>query len=117
MATRSAHIQNRCETLAILIIRLRGDRYDDTVDAMADESGRLAQALTNLDDSYPYLSCIDQFGITVFNRLQARLLLKEIERVRNEYQFVSLVGALDRLTVLAERCAQEAQLFLEIEGD
>ncbi|GLZ62311.1 hypothetical protein Misp05_58870 [Micromonospora sp. NBRC 107095] len=103
--------------MAILIIRLRGDSVDDVFDVMADESGRLAQALTDLDDRYPYLSCIDQYGITVFNRLQSRMLLAEIARVRGEPQFASLAGLLDRLSALAERCAQGAHLFVEIEGD
>lgn len=51
--------------VATLVIRLRGDSLDDVLDVMADESGKLAQALTYLDDRYPYLSCIDQYGITV----------------------------------------------------
>lgn len=103
--------------MATLIIRLRGGDDDDVLDIMADESGRLAQAVTNLDDRYPYLSCIDQYGITIFNRLQARVLLAEIDRVRNESQCASLAGVLDRLAAMAERCAQEVHLFLEVEGD
>jgi hypothetical protein len=103
--------------LTTLVIRLRGDSLDDVLDVMADESGKLARALTDLDDRYPYLSCIDQYGITVFNRLQARILLDEIDRVRSESQFASLASVLDRLAALAERCAQEVHLFVEIEGD
>jgi hypothetical protein len=103
--------------LATLIIRLRGGDDDDVLDVLADESGRLAQALTNLDGRYPYLSCIDQYGITIFNRLQARVLLAEIDRVRSESQFAPLAGVLDRLAAMAERCAQEVHLFLEVEGD
>ncbi len=103
--------------MSILIIRLRGVDQGGGPDAVAEESGALARALESLGDEYPYLSCIDSYGLTTFNRLQAKRLLMELERARSEPSFTHLQDIIDRVAGLAQRCAGEVDVYLEFEGD
>ena len=69
------------------------------------------------DDRFPYLSTIDWYGDTVFNRLQARGFLAEWRRLDLSTLSTSereLVGSIE---ALARRLASDVHVYLKFHGD
>lgn len=72
---------------------------------------------TEDDTSFEYLSRIDWYGDTVFNRLQIDAFLAEWERVRARAQTSEAVTLHARIEELAKRGEQEPHLYLKFYGD
>jgi hypothetical protein len=88
----------------------------DIVDSVPDASGRLARLLPPRDpDAYPFLRYVDDYGDTVFNRLQMAQVIPELEQLAGEFPADSEILA--AVHALAERCAREIHLYLRFYGD
>jgi hypothetical protein len=70
-----------------------------------------------LDESYVFLSGLDEYGDTIFNSLQMRAVIPELERLltetRSDLERRTVQGVLD----LAHRCANEVHMYLVFLGD
>ena len=65
---------------------------------------------------FPILSCIDPFGKTVFNHLQAETFLNEWERVKERAKDESQRDAWQKVKEMAETCKSDRDLYLRFVG-
>ncbi|HST10531.1 MAG TPA: hypothetical protein VLL05_09135 [Terriglobales bacterium] len=65
---------------------------------------------------FPILSCIDPFGKTVFNHLQAATFLAEWERVKDRAKDESQQEAWQKVKEMAETCKGDRDLYLRFVG-
>jgi hypothetical protein len=65
---------------------------------------------------YPTLRCIDPFGKTVFNHLQAEIFLAEWERVQERAKDESQREAWRKVKEMAETCRSDRDLYLRFVG-
>jgi hypothetical protein len=65
---------------------------------------------------FPILSCIDPFGKTVFNHLQAETFLSEWERVKDRARDESQREAWQKVKEMAEICKSDRDLYLRFVG-
>jgi hypothetical protein len=65
---------------------------------------------------FPILSCIDPFGKTVFNHLQAETFLAEWERVKDRAKDESQREAWQKVKEMAETCRSDRDLYLRFVG-
>jgi len=92
----------------------------EPVEVVGDPTNVLHRFLpTHSDPAYPYLSCIDWYGDTVFNYLQAPQFLREWQRLRDEQEDPGLEArqVIDGVQGLAERLRDERFLYLKFYGD
>jgi hypothetical protein len=104
--------------MTVLIVRLRGDLPDEEIAATGDDTGVLARVIGALDRrQYPYLTYVDQFGLTIFNRPQMEAIIPELTKLRKEKSTESIRAVIDRILEFAIRCRDGVHLYLEFEGD
>ena len=65
---------------------------------------------------FPLLRCIDPFGNTVFNHLQAEVFLDEWERVKDRAKDESQRAAWQKVKEMAETCKSDRDLYLRFVG-
>ena len=65
---------------------------------------------------FPILSCIDPFGKTVFNHLQAETFLLEWEQVKERAKDESQREAWQKVKEMAEICKSDRDLYLRFVG-
>jgi len=70
----------------------------------------------NEERSFPVLRCIDPFGKTVFNHLQADVFLEEWERVKDRARDESQRQAWQKVKQMAETCKSDRDLYLRFVG-
>jgi hypothetical protein len=68
------------------------------------------------DAGFPTLSCIDPFGKTVFNHLQAGTFLAEWERIQDRAKDESQRDAWQKVKEMAEICKGDRDLYLRFVG-
>jgi hypothetical protein len=69
------------------------------------------------DSRFICLGCIDPYGDTIFNRLQMKPLLKEIDLVSATAQSPEDKDAIARVERMAKRCQEDVHLYLRFIGD
>ena len=69
------------------------------------------------DMSFSCLRFIDEYGDTVFNRLQMETFLEEWESVRIRAQTNTQKKMWNRIKGLAERCQKDLHTYLKFIGD
>ncbi len=70
----------------------------------------------NSEVNFPVLRCIDPFGKTVFNHLQAEVFLDEWERVKDRAKDESQRDAWLKVKEMAETCKSDRDLYLRFVG-
>src|SRR5438874_2129635 len=71
-----------------------------------------------LDGGFTYLKDLDEYGTTIFNRLQLEQVLLELQRLRAAVETESEEHVLERVIELAERCrAGQPHCVLAFLGD
>ena len=92
-------------------------RAGEVLSRVDDESGILAKVLPEgAFARYPLLGCVDRYGDTVFNGLQAVHVLAEITMLSNGLPQAE-VAVLGAVRDLAVRCEAGPHLYLRFEGD
>jgi hypothetical protein len=101
----------------VISVELRDENcrpYDDSLPAITAIGFELARVLPNEDDlEFPLLRLVDPYGDTVFNRLQMRQLIPELERLASR----SKSAAVDQVLTMARVCASEVHSYLVFVGD
>jgi hypothetical protein len=69
------------------------------------------------DASYQWISTIDWYGDTTFNRLQAPLVRAEWQRLIGVAREPEAKALLQRIDELLERCSSEVHLYVTFSGD
>ena len=69
------------------------------------------------DPSYQCLSCIDWYGDTIFNYLQAQQLLAEWQTLAGKKGDPETERVVDGIHKLAERLREERHVYLKFYGD
>jgi hypothetical protein len=105
-----------------IVVRLEDKRgnaltIDDPNGGTCDAAGDFDRLIPWNDEAYHCLSVVDPYGDTVFNRLQAPLLLDEIRRLDVARTDERERRGLSRLIAMAERCRDGAHLYVRFVGD
>lgn len=94
------------------------DENGTEIDAELDDRNVLKNIITTVDDaSFVCLPFIDPYGDTIFNRLQAEVIVKELQAISKGYSSIKERGKIAAIINLAERCRAEPHLFLKFIGD
>jgi hypothetical protein len=103
--------------LVSFIIRLENER-GVCVDEVSEEALLLEHLLPMPEDKSFYCwRFIDLYGNTVFNRLQMPAFVKELDRLSPNLATLQDKQLLARIREMAERCGNEAHLYLKFYGD
>jgi hypothetical protein len=70
----------------------------------------------NSETDFPTLRCVDPFGKTVFNHLQAEVFLSEWERVKDRAKDESQREAWQKVKEMAQTCKSDRDLYLRFVG-
>lgn len=70
----------------------------------------------NSEIDFPTLRCVDPFGKTVFNHLQAEVFLSEWERVKDRAKDESQREAWQKVKEMAQTCKSDRDLYLRFVG-
>lgn len=94
------------------------DENGNVLELVDDPRGLVHRMLPRANDrAYPQLGCVDSYGDTTFNFLQAQRVLEEWPRrmrVAREIRGVRVHRAVARLL---ERCASGIHLYVKFLGD
>lgn len=102
--------------MGIRVVLETNDRV--AVAACEDGANLLHRILPGADDArFCYAGCIDWYGDTVINHLQAPRLVDELERLAAVSRDPDVVSLLARLAHLARRLPEERHLYLRFIGD
>lgn len=100
-----------------IVVRLQ-DENGERLDEIADIHNILHRILPAEDDpSYPCLRYVDWYGDTVFNRTQARDVLRELELILSRSSGRDEQELLSRIIQMVKRCLEEVHLYLKFIGD
>jgi len=87
-----------------LVVKLQTDFGQPIGERVIDRDNLLHQLLPAHDDpSYQCLCFGDWYGETVFNRMQMKVVLAELERIRRTADTVEERDLLDRIANLAQQ--------------
>jgi hypothetical protein len=86
------------------------------LNSVPDTLNTIARLLPD-DDSFPFLSSIDLYGDTVFNRPQMTRFLIEWQSLAAKARTDEERELLASIELLARRCQSEAHLYLKFIGD
>jgi hypothetical protein len=93
------------------------DEAGSTLAKVGDPGSVLKQALPDVDDaSFACLRFIDPYGDAVFNGLQVKVLIDELQRVRPTVS-VEAQAFLDEVARLAHQASAEPHVYLKFIGD
>ena len=87
------------------------------VATLEDPTNVLHRILPADDPEYPCLSCIDWYGDTVFNYLQAPQFIAEWETLKREADDVEVHRVVEGIRKLAQQLQKERHLYLKFYGD
>jgi len=88
------------------------------VDTVHDPSNLLHRVLPSPEDtSFQWVTTIDWYGDTVFNRVQAAKARCEWQRLVGSCREPEALALLQRIDGLFERCASEVHLYVKFCGD
>jgi len=88
------------------------------LDTVHDPSNQLHRVLPSPEDtSYQWVTTIDWYGDTVFNRIQAAKLRSEWQRLVDSCREPEALALLQRIDGLIGRCASEVHLYVKFYGD
>jgi hypothetical protein len=93
------------------------DEEGNVIESIFDV-GDLQRALPESNDSsFSCLRFVDDYGDTVFNRLQAPVVLQELSRVRPAIDTIPEGDFFAELLRLVNRCRVEPHVYLRFVGD
>ncbi len=101
-----------------LVINLQ-DEEGETEEVVCDDHNLLHQILPTLDNnSYQLLKYVDWYGDTVFNVLQMKLFLEEIDRlIIQESNSPEKVEILNKIKLLGKKCQNRVHRYIKFIGD
>ncbi len=103
--------------MGIVKITLENER-GERAETLFDKTNCLAKLLpVEQDGEFPLSSGIDLYGNTVFNRLQMKDLLKELDLISANTADPDSKRFLTRIRDLAVRCRDEPHLYVKFYGD
>jgi len=99
-------------------VLLEDERGNAVSVAVFDAAGIIARSIPDLADVR--CSCvrfINPYGDTVFNTLQAPVLLAEWDRLRAAFEAEGAAGLWENVRELVARCADDPHLYVRFIGD
>jgi hypothetical protein len=91
----------------------RGDIEDTVLDSTHLLNGILPQVS---DQTFRCLGYVDEYGVTMFNRMQMPDLIAELERLA-EQSNDQRSGLIHQVLGLAQRCRDELHMYVKFRGD
>lgn len=97
---------------------LRNERRNDISEPVCDSAGVIYDLLPDpTDTSYCCARFIDPYGDTVFNQLQAHVLLEEWDRLEAAFAGRNAKALWAGIRKLIVRCLEEVHVYLAFLGD
>jgi hypothetical protein len=97
-------------------ITLEGER-GDVEDTVLDPTHLLNGVLPPVSDqTYRCLGYVDEYGVTIFNRMQMPDLIAELERLSG-HSNDQRRGLINQVLGLAQRCRDELHMYVKFRGD
>ena len=101
-----------------VVVKLQTDFGQPLGDSVVDRDNLLHQLLPAHDDpSYQCLCFVDWYGETVFNRLQMKVLLAELGRIRRAVETIEEEALLDHIADLVREGQTKPHRYLRFVGD
>lgn len=98
-------------------VELQNERCNSISETVHD-SEVLAQILSDLDDSASIcLRFIDPYGNTIFNSIQARILLVEWDTLKQAFSEHNAEEQWAKTRALIIRCSEEMHTYIKFIGD
>lgn len=91
--------------------------HGEAVDQVLDPYGDLARSWPSGEESFPLLQYIDPYGHTVFNAMQMRQVIRELEVLKDQVTTDAAKSMIERVRELAARCRDTSHLYLSFVGD
>ena len=98
-------------------IVLQDEQGKNLSEVVHDPQGVIALSLPDLNGSYVCIRFIDPYGDTIFNRLQAAVLVEEWDRLKPLFSEPNAEGLWDDVRKLIVRCSEEPHTYLRFIGD
>ena len=100
--------------LLIALEKERGER----VETVSDIKNVFQSALTrNKQEFYELLKYVDLYGNTVFNNLQMKILLKDLNFLLENAKDNEEKEIIKAIIVLCDKCLKEVHLYIKFYGD
>jgi hypothetical protein len=97
---------------------LQDERHNDISEMVHDPDEVLAASLPDMaDGSYSCLRFIDPYGDTIFNPMQAAVMIDEWDRLKRSFSERSAVPLWADIRKLIVRCSEEPHTYLRFVGD
>lgn len=94
------------------------DERRAVIERLEDPKGVLSAILPRADNSdFPFLSTIDPYGDTVFNRPQMKPFLNEWRQLMKSHLPQEDFDVLRKVEGLASQCENDVHLYLRFQGD
>jgi len=100
-----------------LWVVLQGIDRTQRLDQASPSKTLLERLLPLGDTSFPMLGFIDEYGDTLFSRVQMQLFIPEWDRLMQNVTDIVDAEFLLKVRQMAERCAKEPHIFLRFVGD
>jgi hypothetical protein len=97
---------------------LQDERCNNISETVHDPQGLIILSLSDLGDSAS--SCvrfIDPYGDTIFNRLQAAILVEEWDMLKSSFSRQNAEALWTGIRKLIARCSEEPHTYLKFTGD
>lgn len=97
---------------------LQDERCSHISDIINDSHGVIAFSLPQMSDSsYTCLRFIDPYGDTIFNPLQAAVMVEEWDRLKAAFAEKNAESLWADIRKLIVRCSEEPHVYLRFIGD
>lgn len=100
-----------------LVVLLQDEEGAAVAAPVVDEAQLLDAILPDERQSYPYLTFIDPYGDTIYNRPQMIPFLEEWRRLGASVRNPEAARLMRQIEELAELCEREVHTFLVFRGD
>ncbi len=97
---------------------LQDERCNDVSETVHDPLGVIAASLPHPSDStYGCVRFIDPYGDTIFNRLQAAVMVEEWDRLKLAFSERGAEALWTEVRELIVRCSEEPHTYVRFVGD
>jgi hypothetical protein len=103
--------------MAIVVV-LQDENCNNISDIIEDPQGVIALSLPNISDrTYCCLRFIDPYGDTIFNRIQAIIMVEEWDKLEQSFSNQNAETLWVDIRKLIVQCSEEPHTYLRFIGD
>ena len=101
-----------------IAVVLQNEKCDHISETLHDPYGVIVLSLPDLaDGAYSCVRFIDPYGDTIFNPLQAAVMIEEWDRLKHSFSEENADTLWADIRELIVRCSEEPHIYLKFVGD